>query len=198
MGRVSTWLGGHRWRVWPGAEGGGRASGSKRRRSRNRMQLITVCLVFLDSCGCGPTPRIHLRVEHPGWRSMASAPSQVKRETIARRTTNPTRQRGECMDRAARPLVPCRAPARSPSGPGEHREKGRKPGLLVERQSSPPNRSGIPLQAYGQLGGFVSPDCKSTSQGSLQRTARCRSMTSSPAEIGCVRQNFLAYSTRWP
>jgi hypothetical protein len=31
----------------------------------NRMQLITVCLVFLDSCGCDPTPRIHLRVEHP-------------------------------------------------------------------------------------------------------------------------------------
>ena len=47
----------------------------------NEMQLITVCLVFLDSCGCDPTPRIHLRVEHPGWRSIASHPPQVKRET---------------------------------------------------------------------------------------------------------------------
>lgn len=49
------------------------------------MQLITVCLVFLDSCGCDPTPRIHLRVERPGWRSMAPTPPEVKRETIARK-----------------------------------------------------------------------------------------------------------------
>ena len=48
---------------------------------KNRMQLITVCLVFLDSCGCDPTPRFHLRVEHPGWRSIASRPPEVKRET---------------------------------------------------------------------------------------------------------------------
>ncbi len=50
----------------------------------NRMQQTTVCLVFLDSCGCSPTPRIHLRAEHPGWRSMASDELPVKRDLVAR------------------------------------------------------------------------------------------------------------------
>jgi hypothetical protein len=49
----------------------------------NRMQQTTVCLVFLDSCGCDPTPRIHLRVEHPGWRSMAIDGPPVKRDLVA-------------------------------------------------------------------------------------------------------------------
>lgn len=48
------------------------------------MQQTTVCLVFHDSCGCGPTPRIRLRAEHPGWRSMASDNLQVKRDLVAR------------------------------------------------------------------------------------------------------------------
>ncbi len=48
----------------------------------NRMQKTTVCLVFLDSCGCGPTPRIHLRAEHPGWRSMAIEGLSVKRDLV--------------------------------------------------------------------------------------------------------------------
>ena len=49
----------------------------------NRMQKTTVCLVFLDSCGCGPTPRIHLRAEHPGERSMAIETPPVKRDLVA-------------------------------------------------------------------------------------------------------------------
>ena len=49
----------------------------------NRMQQTTVCLVFLDSCGCGPTPRIHLRAEHPGWGSMAFQELPVKRDLAA-------------------------------------------------------------------------------------------------------------------
>ena len=49
----------------------------------NRMQKTTVCLVFLDSCGCGPTPRIHLRAEHPGGRSMAIESPPVKRDLVA-------------------------------------------------------------------------------------------------------------------
>ncbi len=49
----------------------------------NRMQHTTVCLVFHDSCGCDPTPRVHLGVEHPGWRSIALVGEQVKRETRA-------------------------------------------------------------------------------------------------------------------
>src|SRR5208283_3778775 len=48
----------------------------------NRMQKTTVCLVFLDSCGCGPTPRIHLRAEHPGVRSMALESPPVKRDLV--------------------------------------------------------------------------------------------------------------------
>ncbi len=48
----------------------------------NRMQQTTVCLVFLDSCGCGPTPRIHLRAEHPGGRSMVSDELPVKRDLV--------------------------------------------------------------------------------------------------------------------
>ena len=48
----------------------------------NRMQKTTVCLVFLDSCGCGPTPRIHLRAEHPGVRSMAIETPPVKRDLV--------------------------------------------------------------------------------------------------------------------
>jgi len=48
----------------------------------NRMQQTTVCLVFLDSCGCGPTPRLHLRAEHPGWRSMAIESPPVKRDLV--------------------------------------------------------------------------------------------------------------------
>ncbi len=48
----------------------------------NKMQQTTVCLVFLDSCWCGPTPRIHLRAEHPGWRSMAIESPPVKRELV--------------------------------------------------------------------------------------------------------------------
>jgi hypothetical protein len=48
----------------------------------NRMQKTTVCLVFLDSCGCGPTPRIHLRAEHPGVRSMAIESPPVKRDLV--------------------------------------------------------------------------------------------------------------------
>jgi hypothetical protein len=44
------------------------------------MRRTTVCLVFHDSCGCGPTPGIHLRAEHPGWRSMVSVKLQVKRD----------------------------------------------------------------------------------------------------------------------
>ena len=47
-----------------------------------RMQKTTVCLVFLDSCGCGPTPRIHLRAEHPGARSMAIETPPVKRDLV--------------------------------------------------------------------------------------------------------------------
>jgi len=50
----------------------------------NRMQQTTVCLVFLDWCRCGPTPRLHLRAEHPGWRSMASHELPVKRDLVAR------------------------------------------------------------------------------------------------------------------
>ena len=45
------------------------------------MQQITVGLVFLDSNGCNRTPGIHLGVEHPGWRSMASRRLQVKPES---------------------------------------------------------------------------------------------------------------------
>ncbi len=48
----------------------------------NRMQQTTVCLVFLDSCGCGPTPRIHRRAEHPGWRSMALERPRVKCDSV--------------------------------------------------------------------------------------------------------------------
>jgi len=48
----------------------------------NRMQQTTVCLVFLDSCGCGPTPRIRLRAEHPGGRSMAADELAVKRDLV--------------------------------------------------------------------------------------------------------------------
>ena len=57
---VLTWLGRHSPVITPWRERGmeeqlGWASFT------NRMQLITECLVFLDSCGCDPTPRIHLR-----------------------------------------------------------------------------------------------------------------------------------------
>jgi hypothetical protein len=51
----------------------------------SRMQKTTVCLVFLDSCGCGPTPRIHLRAEHPGRRSMVSDELPVKRDLVHQR-----------------------------------------------------------------------------------------------------------------
>ncbi len=47
----------------------------------NRMQQITVGLVFLDSNGCNRTPGIHLGAEHPGWRSMSSRRLQVKPES---------------------------------------------------------------------------------------------------------------------
>jgi hypothetical protein len=46
------------------------------------MRQTTVCLIFHDPCGCGPTPRIHLWVKHPGWGSMASGNLQVKRDLI--------------------------------------------------------------------------------------------------------------------
>jgi len=48
----------------------------------NRMQQTTVGLVFLDLCGCGPTPRIHPRAEHPGGRSMAADELAVKRDLV--------------------------------------------------------------------------------------------------------------------
>lgn len=46
----------------------------------NRMQQTTVSLVFLDSYGCGPAPRIHLGTEHPGLRSIPFAVDSVKQE----------------------------------------------------------------------------------------------------------------------
>ena len=67
---------------WPGAERGVRER-LEEASHMNRMQQTTVCLVFLDSCGCDPTPRIHLRVEHPGWRSMAIETPPVKRDLVA-------------------------------------------------------------------------------------------------------------------
>jgi hypothetical protein len=44
------------------------------------MQQTTVSLVFLDSYGCGPAPRIHLGTEHPGLRSIPFAVDSVKQE----------------------------------------------------------------------------------------------------------------------
>ena len=62
-----------------------------------RMRQTTVCLVFHDSCGCGPTPRIHLRAEHPGWRSMVSDKLQVKRDlAVTARPTRPGVHATEC------------------------------------------------------------------------------------------------------
>ena len=61
------------------------------------MPQTTIVLVFRDSCGCSPFPRLRLGRGHQGGRSIASWSTLVKvesRHPAPGRHTHPTRQRG--------------------------------------------------------------------------------------------------------
>ena len=47
---------------------------------RYRLEIISRA-VFRDSCGCNPIPRIRLRQEHPGCRSMSRFDHPVKADS---------------------------------------------------------------------------------------------------------------------